>query len=275
MSKLKINSLIKELNVFDRITFVEDTHSYFIDGIQVTTPSVTKTIKQFKKEFDVNQTASRIALRTGSTVEQIKEEWRKNRDCAATIGTVLHKYIESCYNQTEPQIDTNLIQKLDFDEKNKLKETLPKLISQFENFYNEHQHLKCLKNEFVVGDLDDTKICGTLDMLVHNEQTNQLEILDFKTNKRMQRHTNFGNLFYPFEHLSEGEVNEYTIQLNTYKYFIEKYTSLKIGALKLVWFNVLNETYQIFELKDIQTNIKLMLDRVKSNVLFQEELIMT
>ena len=32
------------------------------------------------------------------------------------------------------------------------------------------------------------------------------------------------NLFFPFDDMSVGELNEYTIQLNVYKYFIEKYT---------------------------------------------------
>jgi hypothetical protein len=261
----------KQLEVFDRITFKEDTHTYYIDNVQVTTPSVTRIIKQFKREFNVNETASRMALKTGLTTEQIKEEWKRNRDCAATIGTVLHKYIESCYSNQEPELNLELISKLDFEEKNRLKNTLPTLISQFENFYKEHNYLNCIKNEFVVGDLNDTKICGTLDMLALNKQTNQLEILDFKTNKRMQKHTSFGKLFYPFEHLSEGEINEYTIQLNTYKFFIEKYTDLKINKLKLIWFNSNNETYQIFSLDNIQSNIKLMLDRVKSNALFQTD----
>jgi hypothetical protein len=263
---------IEQLKVFDRITFIEDTHSYFIDGELITTPSVTKTIKLFKKEFDVETTASRIALKTGSTAEQIKEEWRRNRDCAATIGTLLHKYIEDCYNKKEITLNTNLISKLDHKEKVRLKETLPKLISHFENFYKEHQHIICLKNEFIVGDLNDTKICGMLDMLAYNTITDELEIYDFKTNKKMQKSTNFGNLYHPFEHLSEGEINEYTIQLNTYKYFIEKYTDLKIQKLKIVWFNLNNENYQIFELEDLQSKIKLMLDRFKVISLFQEEL---
>ncbi len=86
----------------------------------------------------------------------------------------------------------------------------------------------------------------------------------------MEKKSPYGDLFYPFDDMSEGEINEYTIQLNTYKYFVEKYTSLKIDKLKIVWFNVVNDNYKIFELADIQPQITLMFDKFKSSSLFEE-----
>lgn len=261
----------KFLEPFNRITFNADAHQYFIDDSPSNELSVTKAIKLFKKKFDAETTSERISRRTGQTKEQIIEGWERNRDCSALLGTSLHKYIECYFNEEKHLVPDFSQYNLGFEEKTKIANELPVLIEQFHCFYNDHQHYKVVKNELSVGDLDDTKICGTLDMLVYNEKTKQLEILDFKTNKRMQRQTSFGNLFYPFEKFSEGEINEYTIQLNTYKYFVEKYTDLKIESLKLVWFNVQNKTYQVFELKDIQNHIKMMLNCIKSNDVFQEK----
>lgn len=265
-----IDHAIKQLSVFDRITFVENTHTYLIDNKPAAELSVTKTIKQFKKPFDIDKNAARIAAKTGATVSQIKEEWERNRDYSATLGTILHKYIECFYTKQIFDIK-ELNVTLGFDEKTKLKNNLPSLIQQFEHFCKENHHLLSVKNELVVGDLDDTKICGMLDMLAYNTKTQELEILDFKTNKKMQRFTPFGNLFYPFDKFTEGELNEYTIQLNVYKYFVEKYTDLKIEKLKVIWFNNQNLKYQVFELENLQDEIKLMIDRVKANSLFQEE----
>lgn len=94
------------------------------------------------------------------------------------------------------------------------------------------------------------------DLLCYNTDSNQLEILDFKTNKKISETSKYGNLLSPFSDMSLGEINEYTIQLNVYKYFIEKYTNLKIDKLKIIWFNnVANENYKIFELKNIQNKI--------------------
>lgn len=259
-----------ELKIFDKITFNEKAHTYFIDGQPAAPLSVTKTIKCFKKEFNADEAATRISKRSGATVQQIKEEWNRNRDCSAAIGTLLHKYIERHYTQTSVDDVSVDFDTLGFDEKQRIKETVPLLIEQFLLFYEHHPHLKCIKSEFVVGDIEDTKICGTFDMLVYNEETNEVELLDFKTNKRMQRANPFGgNLFYPFEHMAEGEINEYTIQLNIYKYLVEKYTNVKIDKMKLIWFNAQNQAYQIFELKEIQNQIKLMFDRIKANELFR------
>jgi hypothetical protein len=108
------------------------------------------------------------------------------------------------------------------------------------------------------------------DMLSYNSQSDALEIIDFKTNKKMEKRSPYGDLFYPFDDMTEGEINEYTIQLNTYKYFIEKYTNLRIDKLKIIWFNVVNSNYEIFELGDIQPKIALMLENFKASSLFQK-----
>jgi len=157
---------------------------------------------------------------------------------------------------------------LGFEEKKKLSETFPKLVEYFQNFYADNKHLVCVKNEMVLGDVEDTRVCGMMDMLCYNTQTDSFEILDFKTNKKMEKTSPWGNLFYPFDDMTEGEINEYTIQLNCYKYFLEKYTSIKIDKLKLIWFNVTNTNYQVIELGDIQSKIKLMMDQFKASSLF-------
>ena len=85
----------------------------------------------------------------------------------------------------------------------------------------------------------------------------------------MESNSPYGNLFYPFETMSEGQINEYTIQLNVYKYFLEKYTNIKLKKLKIVWFNITNSTYKIFNIPDIQNSIQLMFSVVKADSLFE------
>lgn len=266
-----IKTFQKQLKTFNRIAFEEKSHSYFIDKQPASKLSVTKAIKRFKKEFDVESNAQRMSRKTNATVEQIKEEWERNRNYSATFGTLVHKYIDCHYKQQEFIAEEGLLDELTFDEKARLKETLFSVLDQFHSFDKQNSFLTSVANELVVGDLDDTKICGTLDMLVYNKHTNKLEILDFKTNKKMQKHTPFGFLYYPFERFTEGELNEYAIQLNTYQYFIEKYTNLKIEGLKIVWLNANNPSYQIFKLENLQPEIKLMLDKIKADSLFLQE----
>jgi len=263
-------NITKELSVFNNITFVEKTHTYLVDGHPANKLSVTRALKKFKKEFDKHKTATRVAKRMKTTVEAVLADWELGNLYSTTLGSMLHKYIENFYCNKRVEFEGTFVG-LGFDEKQKILETLPVLIGYFQNFYNDNKHLLCVKTEIVLGDIDDTKICGMSDLLCYNTDTDQLEILDFKTNKRMEKSSPYGDLFYPFDDMSEGEINEYTIQLNVYKYFVEKYTKLKIDKLKIVWFNIVNDNYKIFELEDIQPKIKLMFDKLKASSLFEEE----
>jgi hypothetical protein len=258
---------LTQLSVFERIEFLEESHSYLIDGIPTNSPSVTQLIKKFKKEFDAEKAATRVARRRGITPEQILAEWKLNNSYSTTIGSLLHKFIENFYHNERTELSA-LLPSLEKSQKQKIIENLPALVSHFKNFYEDHKHLKCIKSELIVGDLEDTKICGTSDLLVHNQKTGELEILDFKTNKKMSKNNSYGKLLYPFDDMYEGQINEYTIQLNVYQYFIEKYTDFKIANLKIIWFHADNENYQIFDLENIQHKIDLMFDSVKSKSLF-------
>lgn len=248
---------------------MESSHSYLIDNRPANNLSVTRIIKKFKKPFELEKMAQITARKQGTTVAHIKAEWEMNNLYSTTIGSMLHKYIENFYNNKKIKFEGSF-RNLGYEEKQKIGQNLPKLIDYFQNFYKDNQHLLCLKSEVVLGDIDDTKVCGMSDMLCHNTEKDRLEIVDFKTNKKIE-HSKYGNLLHPFEDMSEGEINEYTIQLNVYKYFVEKYTNLKIDTLKIVWFNVVNDNYKIFELDSIQPKIIEMFERFKSTSLFREQ----
>ena len=151
----------KELEAFNRITFVEGTHSYLIDGVPNSVPSVTRVLKQFKRKFDVDMVAARVAKKKGTTIDHIKAEWEMNNLYSTTIGSMFHKYVENFYTKQDSPFEGKFAS-LGFDEREKIKENLPKLVSFFQKFQEDHKHYACIKSEFVVGDLDDTKICGML-----------------------------------------------------------------------------------------------------------------
>lgn len=258
----------KSLSIFNRISFVEEKHYYKIDNKDTNCPSVTQLLKRFKHKFDADAAAARVAKRMRTTVAQVLADWALGNLYSTTIGTMLHNYIENYYNKVSAPYKGNF-DGLGYDEKKDIATNFPKLVKQFHNFYNDNQHLHCIKNEIILGDIDDTNVCGMSDMLSYNSNTNQLEILDFKTNKRMQKKTKYGNLKYPFDDMSEGEINEYCIQLNTYKYFVEKHTDLKIGKKKIIWFNINNPNYEIYELDNIQPKISEMFNVFKASSLFE------
>lgn len=265
---MTVDKILNKLSVFDRISFVEENHLYKIDGEFTNSPSVTRLLKKFKKEFDKEAAAAKTAKRLNTTVKQVLADWEINNLYSTTIGTMLHKYIENSYLGIKEEFQGNF-DRLGYDEKKDIAKNFPLLVKQFKNFHKDYKHLECIKNEIMLGDVEDTKICGMSDMLIFNNKTKKLEILDFKTNKRMEKKSKYGGkLLYPFDDMYEGELNEYAIQLNTYKYFVESYTDLKIDKIRIIWFNVKNTDYQVFDLQQMQPKIIDMFNVYKSASLF-------
>jgi hypothetical protein len=64
----------------------------------------------------------------------------------------------------------------------------------------------------------------------------------------------------PISHLDECEFNTYSLQLNLYKYIIEKNTNLKIGDTYFVWLFEGNDNYQVFKCQDMSKEIVTMLN---------------
>ena len=90
-----------------------------------------------------------------------------------------------------------------------------------------------------------------------------LEVWDYKTNKAIKTKNDYGQRFEePISHLDVCEINTYSLQLSLYKHIIEKNTNLKIGNCYLIWINENNKNYKVFKCKDLEAEIKLMLEEL-------------
>lgn len=243
---------LQKLKVFDRITFYDDTHSYKIDSEPAAKVSVTGLVNTVKEPFDEDKWSKIKAREFGCTPEEVKLVWKKNNQMATYQGSTLHNYIDNYYqNKVKPYNRVLAESILGQTLHEMMYKNLKALVKQFNNFYTDtSEYILPVKNEFVVGDLGDTRICGMLDMLAYNTLTENFEIYDFKTNKRFSEKSEYeSKLLPPVNHLDECEFNIYSLQLSLYKMFIQKYTDIKIDKLKIVWFSVNNDTYKVIELK--------------------------
>jgi len=243
---------LQKLKVFDRITFYDDTHSYKIDKEPAAKLSVTGLVNTVKEPFDEDKWSKIKADEFGCTPEEVKLVWKKNNQMATYQGSTLHSYIDNYYQNKVKPYNRILAESILGPSLHEMMfKNLKILVKQFNNFYSDTgEYILPIKNEFVVGDLGDTRICGMLDMLAYNMLTEQFEIYDFKTNKRFAKTSEFEKkLQAPLEHLDECEFNIYSLQLSFYKIFIQKYTDIKIDKLKIVWFSVNNKDYEVIELK--------------------------
>jgi hypothetical protein len=261
-----LNDLLS-LTVFDCITFLHKKHSYLINGQPSAKVSVTGLLSKYKPEFEADKWAKIKAEQRGITTEEIKEEWRINNLYATTRGSIFHNYVENYYDNKVIPYDQSTVEKdLGSDLHAKLREELPDLLKQFNKFYNSNRHLLPIKKELVIGDINDTKICGMLDMLVYNTKTNCYEIYDYKTNKDIDFTSKFEKKFYePITHLDVCEFNTYSLQLSLYQYFIEKYTSIKIDGTYVVWFNIKNESYKLIPLLNLTKEVQDILTHYKAH----------
>ena len=126
----------------------------------------------------------------------------------------------------------------------------------FEKFYEDSKdNLIPVKSELVVGDRE-YGICGMVDQLFYNKKYNELQIWDWKTNKKIGTKNDYGEKFLePLNNMDVCELNTYSLQLNLYKHIIEKNTNLKIGKLYICWFHETNKKYEVIECKDFSEEI--------------------
>ena len=156
--------LIDELSnvkaFFSDLKFVEDTHSYFVNGKRLKY-SVSGLIKKFVPYTDWDGVAERVAERTKIEKEVIQQEWKETADIACEEGTETHLFGEEYPINRKLKGDTQL----------------KKAVEKFWNELPSHiiplnMELKMYHKIF--------KFAGTMDLLLYNTKTKKLFIADYK-----------------------------------------------------------------------------------------------
>lgn len=251
-------NVYKELNKFRNIKYYDEPHKYFIGEQELT--SGTAFVGQFKPKFDAPKMAKSTAKKTGQSVEEVLAEWDYKRDFASIKGTLVHNYAENFWqNKVFPYDLDKVVARFGEDV---IRERYDECIRMFEDFYNEaSKSLVPIASELVIGD-KDLGVGGMVDQLFWNQKFGELQIWDYKTNRQIRMHSEYRKRFSaPIAFIEECEYEAYSLQLNLYKYIIERNTNLKIGKLYLVWIHEENEKYQVIECKDYQDVIALMFNQ--------------
>jgi hypothetical protein len=260
--------VLKELAVFNRIVFLDRTHTYLVDNKPSAKYSVTKLLESFKEPFEKEKWAKIKANEFGLLPEDIMLNWDQKNLYSKVLGTVFHSYAENYYNNKVVPYDKDWVSsQLNGEQHEELRDTLGTLLTQFNNFYNKTKsYLIPIKNELVVGDLKNTRICGMVDLLCYNTEKECFEIYDFKTNKELNHSSKFNKKFIsPLDHLDVCEINTYSLQLGLYKKFIEDNTSIRIKNLYVLWLNKNNNDYQLAPLLNLESEINLILQEFTQN----------
>jgi ATP-dependent exoDNAse (exonuclease V) beta subunit len=242
-----------------RIIFEEKDHRYTIDGIYTDFTSTTTFIKKFFNEFDADKVISQM-IRFGSfarkypdkTPDQVKQEWKDSGINASDRGSRLHRYIEYFYNGLETAPEE--IADLDLE------------VEMFYNFISALEpRLVPFRTEWYIFD-EEYKIAGSIDMLFQTDPVRaprNVAIYDWKCSKEIKLSNRYGKARSPIAHLDDCNGNHYSLQLNMYKYILEKNYGMNVVDMNLVVIHKNHDNFFLVNIKNMQEEIRNMLAAIK------------
>lgn len=248
-------NVYKELAKFNKVKYYDEEHKYFIGDKELI--SGTAFVGLFKEKFDSVAMAEKTAKKKKISVEEVLDDWAFKGDFSRTKGTLLHNYAENYWkNKVYP------INYADYDDRFGallMEERLEECKRMFHDFYNDASPvLSLISAELVVAD-EELGIAGMVDKLFWNQKMGELQIWDYKTNKEINERSKYNKkMLAPINFMHECELDTYSIQLNLYKYLIQKNTNLKIGKCYLVHIHEEQEKYNVIECKEYQDIIELL-----------------
>jgi hypothetical protein len=207
--------------VFDPIE-----HSYKNEFTGEHYTSVTRVIHKFKKPFDSDTVASRVARREGKTKDEVLEQWKRENDKSKDYGTELHAVIER-YLKTgafDPEYTVFIQAYLDLD-----------VISKKDDLLIEQQ---VYSHEY--------KLAGTADV-IRVEKNGGFSVFDLKTNKKFNLHNQYNEyLLHPLEHLTASEYSIYSLQLSTYALMYQNITGRRVNNLGIMYYDRNTEKFTYY-----------------------------
>jgi hypothetical protein len=269
---LEIREIISQKQKELELTFIEDTHTYFmkdVDGdVKNNFPSVSKVLKKFYEEFPVEEASYKKSKGDPDLQEQLKKEWAAAGDYSTNMGSRVHYMLEKKvieqnggYKEVrQPIFECDIEQILKGDS----------MITAGSKF------LKLMKDRGAI--LLDTEIVLGHPVLGYTGQPDKvwlivnrtkdsfgLVITDWKTNKPKNfQTTKFTKSMYePFQNQPNTALGHYYVQLPLYGKLLmkmlegSKYENLKLYGCVVV---LLQENSEFVEYKVPQEVINTVLE---------------
>ena len=242
------------------VRFVEDTHTYYVNGSSKGIVSTTGFVHAFFGHFDTDKAIKAMKKNTekwaknplfGKTDAEIKEIWGASGREASGKGTALHLAIEKHLNGAMELIPPEVLDTAEW--------------RYYMNFYKDTKDsLEPYRTEWEVWD-EEHKLTGSIDMIYKRKDGN-FAVYDWKRSKEIKMDNPFQSGQGPMEHLPDVNYWHYTLQLNVYRWFLQKHYGLKVVELAMVIFHPNNKNYQIFKLNILDDEIQDMLDSRKRSI---------
>ena len=237
-----------------RIVFHEPTHTYYVDGSSEKMISCTRFLHEFFPHFDADVTIQKMmksknwlsSVWYGKSPNEIKKAWENKGKEASAAGTAMHlaieKFLHGSADKISPEIYTTIEWKYFMNFWNDVKDDLVPFRSEWEVF------------------MEEFKLAGSIDMVFYRKSDDSYVIYDWKRSKDIKTSNDFGTGFGPVSHLPDCNYWHYTLQLNTYKYFLENYYGLKVSDMYLIILHPDNKNYRQLRLNHLDDEVVSMLE---------------
>lgn len=259
MKNQQINIPEELFTKFNNIKYYDEPHKYYLNGKELI--SVTTIIHQYQEPFKEDYWAEIKANQFGITTKEVKRAWKFINKKGTLKGSIIHDYAENIFqNKIFDYPKQQILNEFGFDP---IWNEYLLTKKHVEKFYDDTKgKLIPIKAEFVIYD-EESLIAGMLDKLFYNVKTNEFQIWDYKTNKSFSQ-TSERFLLDELSLINDCDLEIYSLQLQLYKYIIEKNTNIKLGKSYLVWLSHNNQNYQVIETKDRSYHVnKIVNNRIK------------
>lgn len=242
------------------IVFDEPTHVYTVNGTYEGWISCTKFIHNCFPHFDADAIIKKMMSSPkwssnkyfGKTAQEIKDGWNANGEQASSKGTAMHLAIEQFLHGHPEIIDPPVLETTEW--------------RYFQKFWKDvKDDLVPYRSEWEVWS-EEYKLAGSIDMVFYRKSDDSYVIYDWKRSKEIKMENSWESGYDPVSHLPNTNYWHYTLQLNTYRWFLETYYGLKISDMYIVIFYPDNANYQRFRLNRLDTEIQDMLASRKAAI---------
>jgi hypothetical protein len=267
----------------DYIIMDEGPHQYYVKG-EIDFKSCTTVIHDQFFEFDsvgearkmcnrqdfranvkyeqyqaITTTPSGEPLSIEDSVTNVVQSWEENGKTQSGLGTVLHRKIEEYYNGVEMPISEDTVEFTHF--------------RKYANMVATERVWKPFRTEMVIWE-EESKICGSIDMLYVDKDCSDLDVtlwkegktrlkvymVDWKRSKKINKH-GFGKRGKgPCASFPDANYHHYRLQLNLYKYMLEKRYMIDVGFMSILVCHPNQDSYLEYVMDDLSAVIKDLVD---------------
>lgn len=212
--------------------------------------AVSDVISMFFRKFDSISWSRKKALGNGISQRCQLEQWDCKGAESREVGTYLHEQIHKHFIKEDPDFIYHFLYNGEEVHVDKIVDISTEY-TYFKKFLNE-ENIIPFRTEWQIFD-PVLRIAGTIDFLSRNDS--DFDLYDWKRSDKIDRNATVWNYgINGLESVPDTRYYHYCLQLNMYKYILEKNYNIAINKMYLVVLHPVYNTYQKIEVPTM-TNV--------------------